>query len=191
MSFLLERGDLVLTAGSSPLAKLVRVFSRPPTEKYPSHVNHVAIVHQRGGLDDVRILEWDRRVREGRLIDYHRNDRVWVYRPRDITSSQIDHVLGAIGEKWRNGETYGYLEFLTQAFDNALPGSPRILRRLNGIIPGAQCSTGTALLLREAGIDFGIEPTPFDMASQCEDDPIGFERIASGIRPSEWLTEAA
>jgi hypothetical protein len=200
MGYVLERGDLVFTAGKSTLAKLIRAFQRPPTERYPAHVNHVAIVHQRGRLDEARIFEWDREVREGRLVDYHRDDRVWVYRPRNITSGELDYVLGSIAEKWRRAERYGYFEFITQAIDNAIPGSPVLFRRLNLLIPGAQCSTGTATLLWDVGLEFGEKAwaaTPFDMASWCDDEAARpeppmreYERIAAGIKPSEWMEAA-
>ncbi len=128
----LERGDLLCSRGNSWLGGAIRKLTGSPT-------NHCAMVRIGGPIDRCQIIESDKKVRTGYLMDYHKNDIVWVYRPVRIPHHTLMLVVQAVEE--HIGDDYGYLEFLPQAIDALFFGGNVVMRHTLPLIPGTQCSS--------------------------------------------------
>lgn len=195
----LERGDIVLTRGSSWLARAIQINQMTRHDKYPAVVNHVAIVSIAGPLHKAQIVEADKKVREGRLIDYHGNDHVFAYRPKNIPSWKLDAIVRRVEAKL--GRTYGYLEFFPQQLDHGLFGGAVVLRRLAPFIPGEQCSTLVAQAFYDEGYSFGMPAyaiPPHFISKYCdteawrEEPPARkYDLILPGLVPNEHLVSEA
>ncbi len=175
---------MVLTRSKSWLARAIRAFVG---EAY----SHAAIVTTPGFISTARIVESDKRIREGGLYEHHAKDYVNVYRPLNVDVVTLDAICRIC--EHRVGERYGVGEFFTQAPDAVLSNifGRRIVlaRRLNPMLPGTQCSGLIAGAFSAVSLDFGVEPyaaTPQNIDDFCAGNPSRYEKIF-GERPDYYL----
>jgi hypothetical protein len=191
---LLLRGDLVLTRGRSWLSGAIREGQRRAgIDKYAPAVNHVAGVVEDGFPAKVglaRVVESDKKIRAGNLVQYHARDMVWVYRPLNIPFVKLNDICAEVEGKI--GEEYGYVEFLPQWLDSKLFSGRVVLRHLSPIIPGVQCSTLWACAYATQGYTFGkarYAPSPAEVERFVLGNPDKYRLIWSGV-PNEWIEES-
>jgi hypothetical protein len=132
--------------------------------------SHVALVVRGGYVDTCVIVEADLRVRMGTLVQYHLRDYVNAWEPLNMDRATIAALCDMAEASV--GQLYGVPEFFTQAADalleKMLPGPARInlLRRLNPLLPGTQCSGLVAGWWSMVGLTFGVpaySATPQDV----------------------------
>jgi hypothetical protein len=165
----LHRGDLFLNRSAAWHARQIRKLTGEP-------VSHAGIVTSPGPVTTARIVESAKRVREAGLFEKHAKDHVFVYRARQLSPAQLDRIA-TVAER-RVGESYGGVEFITQAIDGFF--GVTLLRHLNPLIPGTQCSGLVAAAFAVEGLDFGVKgyaATPADLARYCAAHPEKYELL--------------
>jgi hypothetical protein len=182
----LLRGDVVLTRSDSWLARAIRAVAG---QAY----SHTAIVSKGGFVDIARIVESDKRIRQGGLLEHHARDFVNVWRPLNVDDDTVDAIVSLC--EARIGEPYGVGEFFTQLPDailRKLIGRNIVAaRRLNRMIPGTQCSGLIAGAFSQLSLNFGVEPyaaTPQDIDRYCASNPSKYQKVF-GERPDLYVRE--
>ncbi len=170
---LLRRGDIVLTRSNRWLARQVRKFAGQPC-------SHGGVIAKGGPLETAEIIEsTGAGPRQRLLLENHRNDVVWIYRPLTISDGMLSFIVQTLEYKVQHGEGYAFGEFFTQAIDNLL-GRVNLVRRLNPLIPGRQCGSLIAWAFSRAGYTFGVKDyaaTPQDIMRYINQHPSQYEQV--------------
>jgi hypothetical protein len=146
-----------------------------------------------GSIASARIVESDKRIREGWLYEHHAKDYVNVWRPLNVEGVTLNAICRIVER--RVGERYGIGEFFTQAPDailgTVLGRNVLLARRLNPLLPGTQCSGLIAGAFAYMGLSFGVEPyaaTPQDIDRFCASNPDKYVKVF-GERPAEYVRD--
>ena len=173
MHFELHPGDVVLTAGSSVLARLIR-WSEVHKANPQARVNHAALCV---GTPDL-IVEAATVARKTSLWRFHADDGILIYRSLDLTADQ-KQVLVTVAETWI-GRPYPVGHLLAYLIDNKVFGGRTVARWLLTLKPNGVCSRLVASAFAALGLDFGVpEPDPDDMDDFCRTHPDKYQLVYS------------
>ena len=181
MSTLLQAGDVVLTRGNSALARAIR-WGQTSRGEEPTLVNHALLVHTGGEPRYARIVESDVRVRYGMLGEFHAADYCYVFRPLNISPTQLSSIVNQAFI--RIGEEYGYSQLLTQLVDNKLFGGRVLARRLFEKADRAVCSRLVAEAFAHHRYDFGVPSfaaDPDQIFDFCTDNVEKYALVWQGL----------
>jgi len=151
-------GDILFTASTALLGRLIRWGERSPGETAPS-VNHAAIVVACApplgdAYWDATIVEAMRHVQRVPLRSSHSKDSVFAFRPVNVPLEALDAIV-ATAEK-RVGEAYSYVAIAEQLVDSKLFGGKVVARALGAGDKVPICSRLVAQAYGAQGYDFGL-----------------------------------
>lgn len=165
-------GDVVLTRGTSWVARAIRTMTRERNEA-PTLVNHAAIVTEpRDTWGETVVVEAiGKGVVQRKLADGYDLSQpgvqVWRHRNPDIGK------LAAIRARLQIGRKYGYLKLLAHAADwLILRGRFRVFRRIVRLDRWPICSYLVAEAYHEAANVLGIDVWPGFVAQEMTPDDI-------------------
>lgn len=182
-----EKGDVVLTRGSSWISRSIRKFTRSKGES-DTKVNHVGIVVEGGSAQNAMLVEaLGKGVKRGYLWRYAGvSDEIAVF--RRVGLSDDDRGLLMARTRAYEGRAYGYLKLVTQWLDWAV-GNRYIFRRLTRMDNFPICSWLVANAYEDIGVSFGVPAdaaTPDDIWDHVVSSP-EWEEVHPLGRLTGWL----
>jgi hypothetical protein len=165
--FPLEPGDVVLTSGNTLLGRLIRWGERKKGEPV-TRVNHALLCTE--GPDT--IVEADKVVRKCSIWDYHHDDGIIVWRPRNLTD--LDKVVIKATAEFQVGQKYPIRQLFAYLIDNKILGGRNVFRRLISNEAAGVCSRLVARVFKAIGRDFGVPEyaaSPDEIDDFCTANP--------------------